>query len=91
MDEGANGCKREEVASPSPDGALKAPTPGGEGCDPFYRAQRQPMTSCRTSRRALVVGGSMSGLFAPLYLRGGWQADIFERSPVALTGAAPAS
>jgi 2-polyprenyl-6-methoxyphenol hydroxylase-like FAD-dependent oxidoreductase len=38
-------------------------------------------------RRAVVIGGSMSGLFAGLYLRRqGWQVDIFERSPVALIG-----
>jgi 2-polyprenyl-6-methoxyphenol hydroxylase-like FAD-dependent oxidoreductase len=41
----------------------------------------------RTPRRALVIGGSMAGLFAALYLRrGGWRVDVFERSPVALTG-----
>jgi 2-polyprenyl-6-methoxyphenol hydroxylase-like FAD-dependent oxidoreductase len=39
------------------------------------------------TRRALIVGGSMSGLFAGLYLRQrGWVVDIFERSPVALVG-----
>ncbi len=38
-------------------------------------------------RRAIVIGGSMSGLFCGLYLRrAGWIVDIFERSPVALTG-----
>jgi 2-polyprenyl-6-methoxyphenol hydroxylase-like FAD-dependent oxidoreductase len=38
-------------------------------------------------RRAVVIGGSMSGLFAGLYLRlQGWRVDIFERSPVALIG-----
>ena len=38
-------------------------------------------------RRALVIGGSMSGLLCGLYLRRrGWQVDIFERSPVALSG-----
>jgi 2-polyprenyl-6-methoxyphenol hydroxylase-like FAD-dependent oxidoreductase len=38
-------------------------------------------------RRALVIGGSMSGLFCGLCLRRrGWQVDIFERSPVALSG-----
>jgi 2-polyprenyl-6-methoxyphenol hydroxylase-like FAD-dependent oxidoreductase len=41
----------------------------------------------RPVRRAVVVGGSMSGLFAALYLRRrGWQVDVFERSPVALIG-----
>jgi len=39
------------------------------------------------ARRALVIGGSMSGLFSALYLRQrGWQVDVFERSPAALTG-----
>src|SRR5262249_37445351 len=38
-------------------------------------------------RRAVVIGGSMSGLFAALYLRRlGWTVDIFERSPVPLIG-----
>jgi len=41
----------------------------------------------RPARRAVVIGGSMSGLFAALYLRRqGWQVDVFERSPVALIG-----
>jgi 2-polyprenyl-6-methoxyphenol hydroxylase-like FAD-dependent oxidoreductase len=35
--------------------------------------------------RALVVGGSLGGLFAATALRAaGWQADVFERSPSAL-------
>lgn len=38
-------------------------------------------------RRALIVGGSMSGLLAALYLRRqGWKVDVFERSPTPLTG-----
>jgi 2-polyprenyl-6-methoxyphenol hydroxylase-like FAD-dependent oxidoreductase len=41
----------------------------------------------RQARRALIIGGSMSGLFSALYLAGrGWDVDVFERSPVALTG-----
>jgi 2-polyprenyl-6-methoxyphenol hydroxylase-like FAD-dependent oxidoreductase len=45
------------------------------------------MTTCRTSRRALVVGGSMSGLFSALFLkRRGWEVALYERSPVPLTG-----
>jgi 2-polyprenyl-6-methoxyphenol hydroxylase-like FAD-dependent oxidoreductase len=41
----------------------------------------------RGARRAIVVGGSMSGLFCALYLRArGWDVQIFERSPVPLTG-----
>lgn len=39
------------------------------------------------TRRALIIGGSMSGLFAALYLgQRGWRVDILERSPVPLTG-----
>ncbi len=37
--------------------------------------------------KALVIGGSMSGLFAAVLLRqAGWDADIFERVEVELTG-----
>ena len=38
-------------------------------------------------RRALFVGGSMSGLFAAIrLLRDGWDVQVFERSDVELTG-----
>jgi len=38
-------------------------------------------------RRALVIGGSISGLFSALYLQQrGWEVDVCERSPVPLTG-----
>src|SRR6202007_584779 len=38
-------------------------------------------------RRAIVIGGSMSGLFAGLLLRkAGWQTDVYERSDVELRG-----
>jgi 2-polyprenyl-6-methoxyphenol hydroxylase-like FAD-dependent oxidoreductase len=41
----------------------------------------------RTARRAVAIGGSMSGLFAAAFLRKiGWQVDVFERSPVELVG-----
>lgn len=41
----------------------------------------------RKTRRALIIGGSMSGLFAALYLsRRGWDAEVFERTPSPLTG-----
>ena len=41
----------------------------------------------RPARRAMVIGGSISGLFSALYLRRqGWQVDVFERSPAALVG-----
>jgi len=38
-------------------------------------------------RRAIIIGGSMSGLLSALNLRQrGWQVDVFERSPVPLRG-----
>lgn len=38
--------------------------------------------SHRTSPRALIIGGSVGGLFTATVLRAiGWQVDIFERSP----------
>jgi 2-polyprenyl-6-methoxyphenol hydroxylase-like FAD-dependent oxidoreductase len=43
--------------------------------------------SKRRSRRAVIVGGSMSGLFTAAFLRRiGWDVDVFERSPVELVG-----
>jgi 2-polyprenyl-6-methoxyphenol hydroxylase-like FAD-dependent oxidoreductase len=44
-------------------------------------------SSSRRSRRAVIVGGSMSGLFTAAFLRRiGWAVDVFERSPVELVG-----
>jgi 2-polyprenyl-6-methoxyphenol hydroxylase-like FAD-dependent oxidoreductase len=38
-------------------------------------------------RRAIIIGGSMSGLFAAAFLRQiGWDADVYERSAVELVG-----
>jgi 2-polyprenyl-6-methoxyphenol hydroxylase-like FAD-dependent oxidoreductase len=38
-------------------------------------------------RRAIIIGGSMSGLFAAAFLRQiGWDADVYERSSVELVG-----
>ncbi len=38
-------------------------------------------------RRAIIIGGSMGGVYAALYLRQrGWQVGIYERSPVPLDG-----
>lgn len=43
--------------------------------------------SRRVGRRAVVIGGSMSGLFtAALLRRAGWDADVYERSTVELVG-----
>src|SRR6185436_5890522 len=37
--------------------------------------------------RAVIIGGSMSGLFAAAFLRQiGWDTDVFERSSVELVG-----
>jgi 2-polyprenyl-6-methoxyphenol hydroxylase-like FAD-dependent oxidoreductase len=37
--------------------------------------------------RAVIIGGSMSGLFTAAFLRQiGWNVDVYERSPVALVG-----
>jgi 2-polyprenyl-6-methoxyphenol hydroxylase-like FAD-dependent oxidoreductase len=41
----------------------------------------------RKQRRAIIVGGSMSGLFAAAFLRQvGWEADVYERSTVEPVG-----
>jgi len=43
--------------------------------------------SKRRGRRAVIIGGSMSGLFTAAFLRRiGWDVDVFERSPVELVG-----
>jgi 2-polyprenyl-6-methoxyphenol hydroxylase-like FAD-dependent oxidoreductase len=40
-----------------------------------------------SGRHAVIVGGSMSGLFTAAFLRRiGWNVDVFERSPVELVG-----
>jgi 2-polyprenyl-6-methoxyphenol hydroxylase-like FAD-dependent oxidoreductase len=49
----------------------------------------KPMTpsSSRRQRRAVIIGGSMSGLFAAAFLRQiGWDVDVYERSTVELVG-----
>src|SRR5215472_16090276 len=39
------------------------------------------------NRRAVIIGGSMSGLFAAAFLRRiGWDVEVFERSPAELVG-----
>jgi 2-polyprenyl-6-methoxyphenol hydroxylase-like FAD-dependent oxidoreductase len=46
-----------------------------------------PSSSRGQARRAIIVGGSMSGLFSAAFLRQvGWQVDVYERSPVELVG-----
>jgi 2-polyprenyl-6-methoxyphenol hydroxylase-like FAD-dependent oxidoreductase len=42
---------------------------------------------CSSQRRAIIIGGSMSGLFAAAFLRQiGWNAEVYERSAVELVG-----
>jgi 2-polyprenyl-6-methoxyphenol hydroxylase-like FAD-dependent oxidoreductase len=46
-----------------------------------------PNSAVSRKRRAIIIGGSMSGLFAAAFLRRiGWNADVYERSPVELIG-----
>ena len=41
----------------------------------------------QNKRRAVIIGGSMSGLFTAAFLRQiGWQADVYERSSIELVG-----
>src|SRR5690349_21413349 len=43
--------------------------------------------SSSKKRRAIIIGGSMSGLFTAAFLRQvGWDADVYERSSVELVG-----
>ena len=45
------------------------------------------MPTKRRTPRAIIIGGSMSGLFSAAFLRQiGWQVDVYERSPVELVG-----
>lgn len=45
------------------------------------------MTTSNAQRRAIIVGGSLGGLFAAnLLIRNGWQVQLFERVPQALAG-----
>jgi 2-polyprenyl-6-methoxyphenol hydroxylase-like FAD-dependent oxidoreductase len=45
------------------------------------------MPTKRRHLRAIIIGGSMSGLFTAAFLRRiGWHAEVYERSPVELVG-----
>jgi 2-polyprenyl-6-methoxyphenol hydroxylase-like FAD-dependent oxidoreductase len=45
------------------------------------------MQAASRGRRAVIIGGSMSGLFTAAFLRRiGWDVEVFERSPVELVG-----
>ncbi len=44
-------------------------------------------SGAKANRRAVIIGGSMSGLFAAAFLRRiGWDVDVYERSRVELVG-----
>src|ERR1044071_9182890 len=46
-----------------------------------------PNSSPARKRRAVIIGGSMSGLFTAAFLRQiGWDCDVYERSSVELVG-----
>jgi 2-polyprenyl-6-methoxyphenol hydroxylase-like FAD-dependent oxidoreductase len=46
-----------------------------------------PPGPTKRNRRAVIIGGSMSGLFSAAFLRQiGWEADVYERSKVELVG-----
>jgi 2-polyprenyl-6-methoxyphenol hydroxylase-like FAD-dependent oxidoreductase len=46
-----------------------------------------PSDRSGTQKRAIIIGGSMSGLFTAAFLRKiGWSVDVFERSAVELVG-----
>jgi 2-polyprenyl-6-methoxyphenol hydroxylase-like FAD-dependent oxidoreductase len=46
-----------------------------------------PQASKTTSRRAIVIGGSVAGLFAAIFLRqSGWSVDVYEKSKTDLSG-----
>ena len=53
----------------------------------YVRAMPGSSPSHRAKRRAVIVGGSMSGLFSAAFLRQiGWDVDVYERSSVELVG-----
>ena len=48
---------------------------------------RTNSTPVGSGGRALIIGGSLSGLFAALLLRGrGWEVDVYERVESELAG-----
>src|ERR1700760_3328544 len=45
------------------------------------------VASKSASRRAIVIGGSVAGLFAAIFLRqSGWSVDVYEKSKTDLSG-----
>jgi 2-polyprenyl-6-methoxyphenol hydroxylase-like FAD-dependent oxidoreductase len=48
---------------------------------------RRTESALKRNRRAVIIGGSMSGLFSAAFLRQlGWDVDVYERSKVELVG-----
>lgn len=48
---------------------------------------RRTESALKRNRRAVIIGGSMSGLFSAAFLRQlGWDVDVYERSKVELIG-----
>jgi 2-polyprenyl-6-methoxyphenol hydroxylase-like FAD-dependent oxidoreductase len=55
--------------------------------NPFIETPAMKTVSPSKPRRALVIGASMAGLFATALLRrAGWDAQVFDRTPVELFG-----
>jgi 2-polyprenyl-6-methoxyphenol hydroxylase-like FAD-dependent oxidoreductase len=53
----------------------------------MVRAMPGAASPRRAKRRAVIIGGSMSGLFSAAFLRQiGWDVDVYERSSVELVG-----
>src|SRR5262249_37868058 len=51
------------------------------------RGMPGPPSPGGVKRRAIIIGGSMSGLFSAAFLRQkGWNVDVYERSTVELVG-----
>src|SRR5215207_5616285 len=59
----------------------------GEICCSLRSPAPSSVASMPRSRRAVIIGGSMSGLFSAAFLRQvGWDVDVYERSVVELVG-----
>src|SRR5215207_6373015 len=59
----------------------------GEICCSLRSPALPSFASMPRNRRAVIIGGSMSGLFTAAFLRQvGWDVDVYERSPVELVG-----
>ncbi len=76
--------RAREGASPRHPAPTRRPSVATPGSSP---GQALPRKRGREKRRALVIGGSLGGLFAAHLLRAaGWEADVFERIGEDLAG-----